>query len=336
MRSMKMGGPGMVKGLTEVEFIRFAENIGRKVFCLTQNYYRHKLLKGLTKIEYAAAGDNIKQEHKIDGIVKQYIVNLIRKDYPDLLKIANLCMEDYHQTNPENTGCTIMIDPVDGSRCADQKIGDPCIMFGYSDAAFEEMTFKKIKSCFIKALHSGDTYFLFNHRSYYIPGNISFGFDREKVWVRYNDNIMAIQPLRIDAGLATKLADAVIIIRDGYGMRQVVDNKINHEILNEARHTFSHDITSIELCYLTRNIVHLVIEARKHCRAGKWIGSDGFNLIPYPLVKAAGGVIYDLSGTELENARFNPYHVYDFIAASRPGLKDLFVTRGLKREAVSK
>jgi fructose-1,6-bisphosphatase/inositol monophosphatase family enzyme len=325
----------MVKDLTEVEFIRFAEKVGRKVYFFVKNYYQNKLLKGLTKLEYANAGsDSIKQEHKIDSIVKQYIINLIRKDYPDLLKTANLCMEDYHQLNNENAVCTIIIDPVDGSRCADQKIGDPCIMFGISDAAFGEMTFKKIRSCFIKALHSGDTYFVLNHHSYYIPGHIDFGFDREKVWVRMNDNIMAIQPLRIGERLTESIADAAIIIRDGYGMRKVVGSKINHDILNNAKHTFSHDITSIELCYLTRDIVQLVVEARQHYQAGKCIGSDGFNLIPYPLVKASGGMIYDLSGEELENTRFNPYHVYDFIAASSPVLKDLFIENGVKREAV--
>lgn len=326
----------MEKKFSEKEFLLFSQAISQKIYLFTKNYYKKKLLTGLTEIEYISPSNtDIKQEHKIDKLVKNYILDLINQEYSYLLKIANFCMEDYQEIKNTDAVCTIIIDPVDGSRCADQNIGDPCIMFAISFTPFNQMTFKDLASCFIKALHSGDTYFVYHQQSYYIPNNLNFYLQEKKVLLNDNpNNFVEVKPQHQKDQLPKNISDSVFIVRDGYGMRTIVKDKINHDILNQAKHTFSHDITSIELCYLTREVVHLIVEARKHYKNNKWNGSDGFNLIPYPLVKAVGGMIYDLYGKELENKKYNPYDIYDFIASTSPTLKDFFIKNSVNTEAV--
>jgi hypothetical protein len=128
------------------------------------------------------------------------------------------------------------------------------------------------------------------------------------------------------------IRDACVIIRDGYGMRSTVEGKIDHSILNTVKHTFSYDITGIELCYLAsgRDIVHLIAEGRSHVENGKCKGSDGFNLIPYPLIKAVGGVVCALNGIELGETKFDPHKIYDFIGAVNLELVDEFIEKAVK------
>jgi hypothetical protein len=149
------------------------------------------------------------------------------------------------------------------------------------------------------------------------------------------DNKKLVKPLNARKRDDFKLQDATVIVRDGYGMRKFVAEKINHEILNVVKHTFTIDITGTELCYLAagRDIVHIVVEARRHMEGDKYKGADGYNLIPYPLIKAAGAMIYDLNGIPLDDEIYIPSQIYDFIASASRRLLNDFIRDGVKKNA---
>ncbi len=313
---------------SEKDFLEFAKEISEKVNSFTDCYYRNRLISGKSRVEYKCNSElDTKGEHKIDELVKKLILEEVNTNYPEVSKHVNIFMEEFSPHNyNKNAVCSIFIDPVDGSRSMDQHIGDPCIMFGFSEKAhISDMKFSDLKSCYIKGLHSGDVYFTSLDKAYYVPRGLepdpNLEFDSRFV------------PIKLESTLPMRLEDSCVVIRDGYGMRSIVERKIDHRILNIVKHTFSHDITGMELCYLAsgRDIVHVLVEARSNKDNGKWRGSDGFNLIPYPLVKAVGGGVYSLNGEAIDDIDFEPHKMYDFIAAVSDRLKNEFIEKAVKK-----
>jgi fructose-1,6-bisphosphatase/inositol monophosphatase family enzyme len=265
----------------------------------------------------------------VDAFIKQIIIEYINGHCPQVKNEAIIYMENFKVTSPENPSCTIFIDPVDGSRSADQHIGAPCFMIAFSSKT-DDIHFRDLQNCFVRGIHSGDSYFTFCSKAYYVPGgySITFGNNGEVIV----NKELVLNPIKMSHN-PERLKDATVIVRDGYGMREIVSKKIDHSILNAVKHTFSYDITGIELCYLAsgRNIVHLLVEARRHFQNGKAVGSDGYNLIPYPLIKAVGGNIYLLNGQSLDDILYKPQEIYDFIAGINPILVQEFVHSSVKQ-----
>jgi fructose-1,6-bisphosphatase/inositol monophosphatase family enzyme len=327
---------------TEMDFIHFADTVAEKIRVVMKDFYRFKLLHSTATVEYAtiSAQEDLKATHKIDQVIKNEVLSIIRKDFSRMLKYANIFIEGASPLLAETPKFSLFLDPVDGSRSADQNIGDPCFMIAFSPIPnYKNLRFKDLTSCYIKGLHSGDTYFTFCAYGYYIPEGYDYRLLPEgKVLVDFDGrSSLALQPIILRKSAVTELKDACVIVRDGYGMRKVVSNKIDHRILNDVKHTFSYDITGLELCYLAsgRDIVHLLVEARKHSVKGKSVGSDGFNLIPYPLIKSVGANIYSLSGEPVANLRFNANNTYDFIAACNSELLLKFLAQCGKAEALA-
>ncbi|MCP4130266.1 MAG: hypothetical protein GY754_04725 [bacterium] len=311
---------------TENDFINFAQCIAWKVHFSYKKFYERKLLR---VIEYVnRTNEDPKQEHQVDRVIKKIINETIETEFPDLLARANIYMEDLKIKKAVHPTCSIFIDPVDGSRCADLHIGDPCFMAAYSPET-QNITFRNLTACFIMGFHSGDIYFSFNNKAYYVPGGHSFTLEGSSVII---NNTIKLKALQLPAQSPQRIKDTTIIVHDGYGMRKTVALKLDYAVLNEARHIFSHDITGIELCYLAacRDIVHILFEGRDHWKGKKQVGSDGFNLIPFPLVKAVGGSIYDLKGELLDDQEYDPGGVYDFIAVTNKKLAREFIKKGVK------
>lgn len=318
----------------EVDFIMFAEAISHIIQRELKKYYREKLLSGLAKVDYEDnTQSDSKGSHKIDKYTKNVIIDVITEDFSEVMRNANIYIEGEPVLWAEEPTCCILIDPVDGSRSADQHIGDPCMMLAFTPVFRDNnLKFKHIQTCYIRGLHSGDRYFTYQGKAYYVPEGYKYSLLEDGRILL--DETRVLNAITLKKSSKSSLKDASVIVRDGYGMRNVVSSKINHDILNEVKHTFSYDITGIELCYLAsgRDIVNLVVEARRHFKDGKWAGSDGFNLMAYPLVKAAGGMIYTLDGQELDEIIFEPSEIYDFIAASDQALVEEFIRGGVKHD----
>lgn len=317
-------------------FIEFSKKLSHILFQKVREYYNQKFLSGVNGLEYSTYNDNtyvsLKAEHKIDQYAKSVIMDFIHSNYFYLWEKCNIFMEDFYSEASDNLSISIYIDPVDGSRSADLNIGDPCFMIAYAEkaSASEAIKFKDLKSCFIKCLKSGDQYFTYENFAYYIPGEYSFNILDGKILL---NNKQQVAPIKLKNDVYT-LEQAVVIIREGYGMRKFAGGKINFDVLDDVKHCFSYDITGTELCYLAsgRGIADIMVEARKHIdHAQKARGSDGFNMIPYPLIKAAGGMMYTLTGKKYEDIEYCPHKMYDFIAASNERLLKNFLQKGIKK-----
>ncbi|MGE5418438.1 MAG: inositol monophosphatase family protein [Acidobacteriota bacterium] len=313
--------------LDESEFIKLAHSIAGEIRNYIRNYYRHQY-------------ENQSQPHLInnespgympnptDCLAYQAILDIINRKFHHMLNEANFIIEGFEPILGRDAQYTVFIDPVDGSRSAALRIGDPCIMLAYSPQhELTNIKFKDLQFCYVEGLHSADTYFTYCGKGYYVPGGFYFEPRDEAIYL-YGE--ILLEPIRLRQEYPRSIEEASVIVRDGHGMRRHVKEKINHSILDHARHVFSYDITGLELSYLAsgRDIVHLLVESRSHYDKGRIVGSDGFNLLPFPLVKATGGVVYTLNGEPLDEQVFNPYGVYDFIAASNPKIFNEFVARG--------
>lgn len=60
-------------------------------------------------------------------------------------------------------------------------------------------------------------------------------------------------------------------------------------------------------------------------------GSDEYNLIPYPLIKAVGAEIYTLEGHPFGSMIYNPQGIFDFIAGVNINLVEEFIQASLKQ-----
>lgn len=320
---------------TEQYFLEFSHKLSVVVFDTVKEFYDDKLVQGIAEIDYCEKDiDDIKGEHRIDRVVKDVIKQYIDNNYQDLWNLVNIHMEDMERSRCSSKKIHLFFDPVDGSRSADLNIGDPCFMVAYAEETeeYNEIRFRDLKSCFVKGLKTGDIYITYTGKGYCIPSGHNYTLlPAGKVLI---DGTKTIRPLAAGKSETFKLAHSTVVIRDGYGMRRVVSQKINHDILNDVKHTFSHDITGTELCYLAagRDIIHVLVEARKHRNNKReWVGSDGYNLIPYPLLKASGAMVYTLDGVEFEDIVYDPKGIYDFIACSSKSLVDSFIDKGIKK-----
>jgi|GEM_PF-2974993 len=308
----------------ELEFLKFANQLSDEISKSYLEFYKRKIINNNFSIEYADSIADVKSEHKIDKFTKEFILNYIKNNYTYIYRNANIYMEDYINTNSQGS-FNLYIDPIDGSRSADLNIGDPCFMITFSEKT-TDVKFKDLKNCFIKGLKSNDIYFTFKNQAYYVPNGFLFDIQNTAVNLIYNSDVTELRPIENNYK-DLSLPNSSVIIRDGYGMRSVVAKKVDHSVLNKVKHCFSHDITGMELCYVAacRGIAHVMVEARTHTRGNNIIGSDGFNLIPYSLLKAANCIVTSLDGKSLDNCIYNPKYIYDFIACVNGNLLNEFI-----------
>ncbi|MGE5404510.1 MAG: inositol monophosphatase family protein [Candidatus Saccharibacteria bacterium] len=313
--------------LSESDFLKLAHSIAGEIRNYIRNYHRHQYES--QSWPHLNSGENASYTpNPTDCLAYQAILDIVNRKFPYMLEEANFLIEGFEPVLGRDAQYTLFIDPVDGSRSAALRIGDPCIMLAFSPKRdLAQIEFRDLHYSYVEGLHTGDTYFTYCGKCYYVPGGFYYEAHDEDVYL-YGE--ILLEPIHLKQEYPRSIEEASVIVRDGHGMRRHVREKINHSILDHARHVFSYDITGLELSYLAsgRDIVHLLVESRSHFDKGRLVGSDGFNLLPFPLVKAAGGVVYSLDGEPLDEQLFNPYGVYDFVAASNPKIFKEFVARG--------
>ncbi|MDK2821607.1 MAG: hypothetical protein PWP31_1572 [Clostridia bacterium] len=108
----------------EKDFLLFARYICDKIYFALKNFYKEKLILGRSVVEYENKNENdIKGTHKVDILTKNIILETVNNEFPYLKEIANIYMEGLDHSYNRKLDYCIFIDPVDGSRSADQHIG---------------------------------------------------------------------------------------------------------------------------------------------------------------------------------------------------------------------
>jgi len=224
-------------------------------------------------------GGNLKAVHEIDdeagAIVRESLDN----------RRCNVVIEGEAVPATEADFC-VYVDPVDGSLNWDRGTGDPAFVLavaaGPRAGCLDDLAF-----AYVEGLRSGDIYRTDGGRAVYRAA-------------------LAGREQRLRTGAPDRVEDATGYLRAGYGgaRRQLARTL---PLYLGARDLRASDNAAIEFGEIARNAAHFMVEARSL--------SDGFNLLAWPIVRAAGGVLRTLDGGDLPRQPFNPNAAADYVLA---------------------
>lgn len=232
------------------------------------------------------AGD-LKATHEVDEVATA----AARAAFADWH--CNLVIEGETPTIDPQAAFCVYLDPVDGSLNWDRGVGDPAFVLSAARGPRAE-SLDDLAFSYVAGLRSGDRYQAFG------------GVGRHRCGLTGRES-------RLQTAAPTRLADAIGYLRAGYGgaRRQLLHTL---PLYLAARDLRAHDNAAIEFGDIARNAAHFMVEARSL--------SDGFNLLAWPLLRAAGGVLLDLDGGDLSRQPFVPQATVDYVAAGNRALAE--------------
>jgi len=268
---------------------------------------------GMEQLDFVGIDKTLKGKHRVDATsekaIGEYIATLNSKGFGPY----NLFFESKSIRVP-NAIASIFVDEVDGSLNMERKTGNPSFIFGYSKKIGDDIKLNEFEFVLVKSYLTGDEY-------------IATKGDGAKFIDHRTGQVIPI----VSSG-PEKISDAVAYLRTGYGKaaEQLSKDLPLHLNVKDIR---AFDNTGIELCELARGAAHLIADFRGV--------SDTQNLIPYLIIKEAGGEIVNENGGEIGDENIIENRTFNFIAASNKSLledvkeklKD-YEESGLKEKAV--
>jgi len=271
----------------DVELARLAGSIGARV--------REALRRGLQDVcrgESPSEAGDLKSTHEIDTQAAA-----IARESLDAWHCNVVIEGEAAAFDPDARFC-VYIDPVDGSLNWERGIGDPAFVLaaapGARATALDDLSF-----AFVQGLRSGDTYRTEHGRA-------------------IHRGALAGRERRLDCAAPHRLEDATGYLRAGYGgaRRQLARTL---PLYLGARDLRASDNAAIEFGEIARNAAHFMVEARSL--------SDGFNLLAWPLLRAAGGILRGLDGSDLPSRPWQPDARIDYVVAGGARLADDLLQR---------
>ncbi|MBT0811962.1 hypothetical protein KIH41_11795 [Litoribacter ruber] len=259
---------------------------------LQENLNLHRREKGLFGLN-SVADKEVKATHLIDEVAFE----VIRKELLELP--VNIYMEGFPAIKTESAEFNIYIDPVDGSRNWDRGVGDPSFCLAVSPVK-ESLRFGDLSFSFIGGYHSHDRYYIQNGKAIF-------------------DSHLLQKQIEINTkNAAAKLGDAHAYLKPGYTATKAHFDYCwpIYPLVKDIR---AIDNSGMDLCEIARGAADFSIECRKL--------SDFYNLLAFPILKAAGGVVTDLNGQDLTGMTFELEGQYDFIAAGNRMLVDEIIQK---------
>ena len=232
-----------------------------------------------------SGGESSKAVHAIDEVAYREALRMLQ-DVP-----CNVYMESFDPHLSEDAAFSLFIDPVDGSLNWDRGVGDPCFALAISPKT-EAIRFCDFAYAYVEGLRSGDYYYV-----------------REGKAMHYNH--LLGREMTIRSSTVEQLPEAHAYLKTGYAgaSRQFYQSMPLFLSVKDIR---AFDNSGMELCELARGASDLMVEARQL--------SDFYNLLAYPIVRAAGGIISDLDGKPIDEQLIQPDALYDFVAAGNESL----------------
>jgi fructose-1,6-bisphosphatase/inositol monophosphatase family enzyme len=222
---------------------------------------------------------NLKSTHEIDDEA-----GTIARESFDAWR-CNVVIEGEAVPGSDADFC-VYIDPVDGSLNWDRGTGDPAFVLavaaGPVAGCLDDLSF-----AYVEGLRSGDTY-------------------RTEGGCAVYRAALAGREHRLRTAAPDRIEEATGYLRAGYGgaRRQLARTL---PLYLGARDLRASDNAAIEFGEIARNAAHFMVEARSL--------SDGFNLLAWPIVRAAGGALRSLDGADLPPGPFDPNACTDYVLA---------------------
>ena len=206
---------------------------------------------------------------------------------------CNLFIEGEDPDGDADAAFSVYLDPVDGSLNWERGTGDPAFVLAMARGARAECL---DGLCFagIVGLRSGDRYWTVAGEAFHRCGLTG----RER---------------RLQTAAPGRVREAIGYLRAGYGAaRRQLGRTL--PLYLAARDLRAIDNAATEFGDIARNAAHFLVEARGI--------SDGYNLLAWPLVRAAGAVLRGLDGADLVRAPFAPERPVDYLLAGNAELAD--------------
>lgn len=247
----------------------------------------------LQRSDSAASGESLADPADLKSIhdIDVRAAAIARRSLEDFR--CNLVIEGEAADIDADAAFCVYLDPVDGSLNWDRGIGDPAFVLAAAPGPRADCL-DDLHFVYVEGLRSGDRY--------RTAGGISF----------HRCHMTGLER-HLQTAAPERLADATGYLRTGYGgaRRQLA---VTLPLYLGARDLRAIDNAGTEFGDIARNAAHFLVEARGI--------SDGFNVLAWPLVRAAGGVLCDLDGSALGAAPFEPEAPLDYLLAGNPVLAD--------------
>jgi fructose-1,6-bisphosphatase/inositol monophosphatase family enzyme len=264
----------------------------RRIAAEVRARLRHRLDAGSG--ETLLEPDDLKSGHAIDAEAADVAREVLR-DVPCTIRIEG---EPATQRSDADPRWSLCIDPVDGSLNWDRGVGDPAFVLAASPypgpATLDDLTF-----AYVEGLRSGDRYWTADGAAWF-------------------ESAATGRTLRLSCAAPGVLGHATGYLRCGYGGARAQLARTLPLFL-AARDLRAFDNAGTELCEVARNAAHFLVEARGI--------SDGFNLLAWPIVRAAGGVLLDLEGGHLARQPVELAEPADYVLAGNRPLAEAIVER---------
>ena len=231
--------------------------------------------------------NDLKSTHEIDKVAISIITQELKRYR------CNLFMESYAGTVHEDADFSIFIDPIDGSLNWDRGIGDPCIAFAISEKS-KNIKFKELSFAYVEGLRSGDFYFTEDEKSFFVS---------KATGQRYQNTCEGNQ----------RLSEAICYLRPGYSLAKPALEG-SFPLFLECKDIRAVENSGMELCEIARNAADVMVETRG--------ASDFYNLLAFPILRNAGGIICSLEGRDIGDTVIDVNATYDFIAGNNKQLMD--------------
>ncbi len=304
--------PKIKKNCDESEKIKYfedlAEQLSFKVKDLLLEVRKHTGYIGDTNLN----PNHLKSCHAVDKPLHEYLCHFL-KDHK-----ANIFIESSQPVLREDAEFSLFIDPVDGSLNWDREIGNPCFVAAFSSKT-NDVTYQDLEYGFVKNFRTNDVYQAKNGKSYYYSS-------------------LTDKQIEIKCQGQVDLKNARGCLRPGYSL---ATNQFaaTAPLFLLAKDIRSEENTGIELCYIARDALDFIVEARK--------ASDDFNLLAYPIIKNSGAIISDLNGAGFSGKIISQTGKQDFIVSNSKKLhyeilkqisdfkeKKVFISNNLKIEII--
>lgn len=264
-----------------MDYLLLARSIAKKVkFTIMENLSKYGF-RGVQNEQ----NEDLKSVHEVDKLAADAITS-ITTNLP-----CQLLLESFTFPKPKKIEFTLLIDPIDGSVNWDRGIGDPGICIAVTKQT-ENIRFKDLIFSYVEGFRSGDYYYTQNNCSYFCSN-------------------LFPKTIQLQRSEPKKLEDAMGYLKIGYGgFEKQLQN--TYPLFQKAKDIRAFDNTTIEIGEIARNAADFMVDARGL--------SDMSNLLAYPILKHAGGVITDFLGNPIDQVAIEMDQNMDYIAANSPAL----------------
>ncbi|MEQ8541031.1 MAG: inositol monophosphatase family protein [Coleofasciculus sp. D1-CHI-01] len=221
---------------------------------------------------------NGQAKHEINRQAGEIICSCLA-DYP-----INLYLQGEHPKLNPYAGYSIFVDPIDGTSNWLRQVGDPSLVIAITSKRLD-VTLGDLEFAYVQGLRTGNCYYGTRSAAYFKSAHSQ---DYTQIYCHSQ----------------VSLEDAIAYLRPGYNRaKEALSGSFPLWLC--CRDIRSIDNSAMEFCEIARGAADVMVECRH--------ASENYNLLAYPILKAAGGYLVDFRGNSLESLSLDSEYIVDYV-----------------------